>query len=59
MIVEVYYKGSNFKKLYDTFWNIKSIEKNGNNFILVTDKYMTENDNVVLDTNEYELRVTY
>lgn len=59
MIVEVFYKGSNFKKLYDTFWNIKSIEKNGNNFILVTDKYMTENDNVVLDTNEYELRVTY
>lgn len=59
MIVEVFYKGSNFKKLYDTFWNIKSIEENGNNFILVTDKYMTENDNVVLDTNEYELRVTY
>lgn len=59
MIVEVFIKGSNFNKLYDTFWNIKSIERDGNNFILVTDKYMTNNKNVILDTNEYELRVTY
>jgi len=57
MIVEVFFKGSNFKRLYDTFWNIKSIERDGNNFILVTDKYMTDNKNVVLDINEYELRV--
>lgn len=59
MIVEVFFKGSNFKKLYDTFWNIKNIETNGGYFILVTDKYTTDNDNVILDTNEYELRVTY
>lgn len=59
MIVEVFFKGSNFKKIYDTFWNIKTIERNGNNFILVTDKYRTDNKNVVLNTNEYELRVTY
>lgn len=59
MIVEVFFKGSNFKKIYDTFWNIKTIERDGDNFILVTDKYMTDNENVVLDTNEYELRVSY
>lgn len=59
MIVEVFFKGSNFKKIYDTFWNIKTIERDGDNFILVTDKYMTDNENVVLNTNEYELRVAY
>lgn len=59
MIVEVFFKGSNFKKIYDTFWNIKTIERDGDNFILVTDKYMTDNENVVLSTNEYELRVSY
>lgn len=59
MIVEAFLKGSNFKNLYDTFWNIKSIERDGVNFILVTDKYITKNNNVVLSTNEYELRVTY
>ena len=41
------------------FINIKSIERDGNNFILVTDKYMTDNENVILNTNEYELRVCY
>lgn len=59
MIVEVFFKGSNFKKIYDTFWNIKTIERDGANFILVTDKYMTNNKNVILNTNEYELRVAY
>ncbi len=59
MIVEVFFKSSNFKNLFDTFWNIKSIERDGNNFILVTDKYMTDNENVILNTNEYELRVCY
>lgn len=58
MIVEVFFKGSNFKRLYDTFWNIKSIEHNGNNLILVTDMYMTKNEDVVLNSDEYELRVT-
>lgn len=59
MIVEVFFKGSHFKNLYDTFWNIKSIERDGDFFILVTDKYMTNTENVVLNANEYELRVTY
>ncbi len=59
MIVEVFFKGSNFKRLYDTFWNIKTIERSGNYFILVADRYVTNNDNIVLDTDEYELRVTY
>lgn len=59
MIIEVFIKGSNFKKQYNTFWNIKSIENDGENFILVTDKYMTKNDNVILSISEYELRVTY
>lgn len=59
MIVEVFFKGSNFKKIYDTFWNIKTIKRDGDNFILVTDKYMTDNENVVLNTNKYELRVAY
>lgn len=59
MIVEVFFKGSNFTKIYDTFWNIKTIERDDNNFILVTDKYMTDNENIVLNTTEYELRITY
>lgn len=59
MIVEVFFKGSNFKNIYDTFWNIKTIERDGNNFIFVTDKYMTDNENVILNTSEYELRVAY
>lgn len=57
MIVEVFFKGTNFKKVYDTFWNIKSIERNGNDFVLISEKYKT--DNIVLNVNEYELRVTY
>lgn len=59
MIVEVFLKGSNFKKIYDTFWNIKTIKRDGDNFILITDKYITDNENVVLDVNKYELRVAY
>ena len=59
MIVEVFLKGSNFKKIYDTFWNIKTIKRDGDNFILITDKYITDNENVVLDVIKYELRVAY
>ncbi len=59
MIVEIFLKSSNFKKIYDTVWNIKAIERNGDSFILITDKYITDNENVVLDMNKYELRVTY
>lgn len=56
MIVEVFYKGSNFKKFYDTFWNIEKINRSGHHFILVT-KYGEED--VFLDTETYELRVSY
>lgn len=56
MIVEVFYKGSNFKRLYDSFWNIEKIYRSGHYFILVTE-YGEEN--VLLDTEKYELRVTY
>lgn len=57
MIVEVFFKGSNFKRLYDTFWNIKGIVHDGNFIILVT-KNKNE-DNILLNDSEYELRVTY
>lgn len=57
MIVEVFFKGSNFKRLYDTFWNIKSIVHDGNFIILATENL--NDDAVLLNDNEYELRVTY
>lgn len=53
MIVEVFFKGSNFKKHYDTFWNIEKINRSGHHFIL------TGKDDIFLDTEKYELRVTY
>lgn len=56
MIVEVFVKGSCFKKLYDTFWNIEKIDRSGRFFVLVT---KDEKDNVYLDTEGYELRVCY
>lgn len=59
MIVEVFHKGSNFKKLYDTFWNIKSIERSAGVFVLATDKHTTDNEDIVLDNDQYELRVSY
>ena len=55
MIVEVFFKGSNFKKLYDTFWNIRDIHYDGTTFVLITDNRNEEA--VFLDSNEYELRV--
>ena len=57
MVVEVFFKGSNFKRLYDTFWNIRTIHNDGKNFVLTTDNRNEES--VFLDSNEYELRVTY
>lgn len=57
MVVEVFFKGSNFKRLYDIFWNIRTIYDNGANFVLITDNRNEES--VFLDSNEYELRVTY
>ncbi len=57
MIVEVFFKGSNFKRLYNTFWNIRTIYDDGANFVLTTDNRNEES--VFLDSNEYELRVTY
>ena len=57
MIVEVFFKGSNFKRLYDTFWNIKGIVQDGHNTILVTENKNEEN--ILLDDSKYELRVTY
>ena len=57
MIVEVFYKGTYFTNLYDTFWNIKKIETSGGLFILVSEH--DGQDNITLDCDEYELRVTY
>lgn len=57
MIVEVFFKGSNFKRLYDTFWNIKGIVHDEHNIILVTENKNEEN--ILLDDSKYELRVTY
>lgn len=55
MIVEVFFKGSNFKKLHDTIWNIKEIKQSGRFFILVN----TEGAHFHLDTEAFELRVCY
>ncbi len=57
MIVEVFFKGSNFKRLYDIFWNIKSVVHDGDFIILTTENL--NDDAVLLNDNEYELRVTY
>lgn len=60
MIVEVFFRGSNFKKLYDTFWNVEKIHRSGHHFILYREKDTGyEEDNVYLDTEKYELRVRY
>ena len=55
MTIEVFFKGSNFKRLYDTFWNIRDIQYDGTAFVLITDNRNEEA--VFLDSNEYELRV--
>lgn len=57
MIIEVFFKGSNFKRLYDTFWNIRDIHYDGTTFVLITDNRNEEA--VFLDSNEYELRVSW
>lgn len=59
MIVEVFYKGSNFKRVYDTFWNIKSIVRNGNNFCLIPEQESDTSETIVLNVEEFELRVCY
>ena len=58
MVVEVFFKGSYFKKLFDTFWNIKEIKQSGHNFIL---KKETDEETkfIYLDTETYELRICY
>ncbi len=57
MIVEAFYKSSNFKRLFDTFWNMKGIMHDGNFIALVTES--PKNDNILLKNCEYELRITY
>lgn len=59
MIVEVFYKGSNFKRLYDTFWNIKSIVRDGNDFCLIPEQEAEATETIVLNAEEFELRVGY
>lgn len=59
MIVEVFYKGSNFKRLYDTFWNVKSIVRNGINFCLIPEQESEVSETFVLNVEEFELRVCY
>ena len=58
MVVEVFFKGSNFKKLFDTYYNIKEIKQSGQDFIL---KKETDEETklIYLDTETYELRVCY
>ena len=56
MIVEVFYRGTNFKKVYNTFWNVKNIVHDGYFIILVfrNSKY----DVVSLREEDFELRVS-
>lgn len=58
MIVEVFFRGSSFKEFYDTFWNIKKINRSGHYFLLVRE-YEDKEYIIYLDTEKYELRVTY
>ena len=55
MIVQAFEKGSNFKKLIDIFYTVKSIKVDGGEFILV----LENSPNEVLDTKEYEFKVCY
>lgn len=56
MIVEVFARGSHFEKLFDTFWNIKTVHTDGYNFILVKED---ESESIILSTDKYELRMCY
>ena len=57
MIIEVFKKGTCFKEHCDTFWNVKSVLRDGGSFILVHEDDAGKNQ--VLSCDEYELRVTY
>ena len=56
MVVEVFIKGSNFKKLYDTFWNVKEIKRSGGLFILTFEPEKNK-ENISLDIYKYEFKV--
>ena len=58
MIVEIFIKGSNFKKLHDTLWNVKKIERSGHYFV-VTFEEDAEKESVFLDCEKFEMRVCY
>jgi len=55
MIVEVFKKGTFFKRHFITLWNIKSITTSCNGYLI------TNNDNMVTryNCNVCELKVTY
>lgn len=56
MIVEVFKKGTNFQEHIDTYWNVLKIDNQWDSckLILIYDGQ----HNVVLDAEQYELRVT-
>lgn len=56
MVVEVFIKGSNFKKLYDTFWNVKEIKRSSGLFILTFEPEKNK-ENISLDIYKYEFKV--
>lgn len=58
MIIEVFVKGSSFKKFYDTFWNVKKIERSGHYFVLTFEED-AEKENVLLDCEKFEMRMCY
>ena len=55
MIVEVFEKGSNFKKFVDIHWRVVRIEMDGGQYILVSENPPNE----VIDADKYEFKVSY
>lgn len=60
MIIQVFYKTSKqFEKLYDTYYNVKSVKESCERFYLFFDEYRTEQETIYFDCKKFELVVSY
>lgn len=55
MLVEVFKKGSNYTELYNNIWEVQSITRDDNRFIVKQSNGTTHS----MDTSKVDLRVTY
>ena len=57
MIVEIFFKGTNFTEHCENLHNISAIQRNGDWFCFMTEDGRWLNPSY--NANEYELRITY